>query len=409
MDTLSLSTFDPAEISGELWDILPYAGLWIYTGPKRITQASESAVRSVRLTGLPYNPNGSQIIGTGPRIVNFLYSTLSGPISPLSTGIQSVFFSSALENTFTWTVKPVYDTFDLATFKIGFYAPNYLNGNLGYGQAIPMITDTVPAFYEGMSSGQFTVTRFNTFYVVTNADVVVEIVITYRAARRHITSSFYSGIPSRKYKVKGEVVATEVFIPINSILLRPTNKYLNLSKKMIGYLASKSVTINIVAPPVLYRNLGLGNNVIATYVPFSKPNTRPWHSSIVREYTTDTRNYPQRDPDGYTFIYTRGPRGALSAIVDLSVNLPSNVTKVRFSTMFFGFNPHGSNVIWDAKEVTLTRELTGPTSIETFAIGDGENVSIDNVGLMILEIREDSSINDPPAVITAAVFRIFPR
>src|SRR5437868_14870774 len=98
---------------GELWNILPYVGLWTSVSCGTITDFDTPVLKETRLSGIPFAGDNT---GKNPnlRLITFVAGNLQGPISTLGTGnIQSmngpqiIFFNNLLIHRVKWLIEPL--------------------------------------------------------------------------------------------------------------------------------------------------------------------------------------------------------------------------------------------------------------------------------------------------------------
>lgn len=235
----------------ELWNILPYAGLWYVNGNcGLVSDFPTPPEKNTYMLGTPYSGDNS---GKNPnlRLISFISSTAKGPI--LSTGPQTIFFNNFLIYTIKWKIEPIGT--DINEVNIGFYSSNYLSRNLGTNVMIPMISRLGPTFYKSTSNrrkGKFVITWFDDMYVVVDANVSVKLWVTFEVPETFTIPCFNKLFKAYKYCVNNdcngkELAATEQLVNQETLqtLLRPVNKYIKLSQEMIAYLSSKSVKVTM--------------------------------------------------------------------------------------------------------------------------------------------------------------------
>lgn len=266
MDT---TPFDPPQCAsrasrkllGELWNILPYKGLWETLDTcDYVPEITTPPVRSTDLVGLPYDGNNT---GQNPnlRLIEFRMSNTDGPITTVGVpGIQPVFFSSLLIYKIRWHVEPINKS--TRNVSVGFYTPAYLSETTGDNIMLPMLTTKGPAFYASTvpcKTREFTTTGFNSFYVVVDANVVVRMRVSYQRPCIDDLRAPCFRVMFKPYKYivgcddEHDIVAAtqrlvdDQSIPVTS--LQPTPEFRELAQAMINYLTARQITVTLLDTP----------------------------------------------------------------------------------------------------------------------------------------------------------------
>lgn len=266
---------------GELWNVLPYSGVWgKYPVCGLQNEFKIPTVKKTILTGVPFAGDNT---GENPdlKLITFDADTSDGPI--IETGIFNTFIDELLDYEISWKVEPLEP--GIKSVLIGFYSPNYLNRNLGPDAMLFIIGADGPAFFEANRcnnfSGRFEATQFLKMYVVVDANVRVLMKVTFKVPKCLVIPCFDKLFKRHKYcSKKCGLIATEQLIDFDNqtTLLRPVDKYIELSQEMIAFLFKKAVTITIFEPVSLNMPL-LQTSRIVDY------------GSVQAHRTTGTANY----------------------------------------------------------------------------------------------------------------------
>ena len=243
---------------GELWNILPYSGLW---GPVAqcgiIKNLQMPPVNKVKLAGIPFSGDNS---GVNPnlRLITFYADTLKGPVS--TTGPRSTFFREYLNYKISWKIEGL-DGENLedkpAGVRIGFYTAPYTVNNPGPDNMLLMLEENGPALYKANECnqfrGSFKTSEVVDMFVVVDAEVVVKLKISASFSSKSDTPCFAELFKPYKYLSKcGTVMATQFLIDdrTDTSLLVPVKKYINTARRMLDYLFATSVNIMLFETPV---------------------------------------------------------------------------------------------------------------------------------------------------------------
>lgn len=274
----NLATFENTDkkILNQLWEILPYAGLWTTGVSGLIDNFPVPLVKKTYLIGIPYPKSNSGSIDPTLRLLNFGPETTDGPVK--KTGLQTFFFDSYLNHQIKWEICPLKE--NVGDVSIGFYSPQFLSKSISVQDeniCLPMITNAIelncsrepdcpesecrykesggPAFYMTTRTnrkGSFEITQYDSMYVVVNSsDVSVKLWISYTVPDPFVIPTFDRLFRVKKYFVGEEdcqiLAATEQLVAgePKRTLLRPADQFVDLSLDMIKLLKSKRVTISL--------------------------------------------------------------------------------------------------------------------------------------------------------------------
>lgn len=323
------------DLLNKLWNILPYAGLYEQNTLQVTMDRSVPEVRETSLFGIPIiggNTGSDHLL----KLITFTGST-NGPVRLLD-GPKIVFFNNLLTHTIRWEAKPIskqIDKYNVESFSIGFYTANYTTGGVNTNRLLPMISTQGPAFYEGAGAiGTFEISHFNSFYVVVNANVSVNLYITYQAPlytpEPYLSTPFsgqklYVTDPCRKSL---EVTKTLLQETPAIVLLRPADKYIDLSQEMIVYLTSASVEIDTFKP-------------LLTRLPKTTYKDIKLEVSGVRQDKTFDINYDINatgvvgaSNNGKSLTYDSGGNNSIDVLVILNVTTAPTVPLGAVNTFF---------------------------------------------------------------------------
>lgn len=106
---------NPIQKFGELWNILPYAGLWgegpcgqvtNFLIPKVRETYLVGTLRETYLVGTPYAGNNTGV-NQNLKLISFVASTPEEPIAV--SGPQNIFLDNNLIHTVRWQIDPISD------------------------------------------------------------------------------------------------------------------------------------------------------------------------------------------------------------------------------------------------------------------------------------------------------------
>ena len=251
---------------GELWNILPYAGLWGATpecGPLKNIQTPKA--NKVNLAGIPFTGDNS---GANPdlRLISFYADTLEGPIK--TTGPRSTFFRDYLDYKISWKIEPFGGCENEGDIKIGFYTAAYTVNDPGPNNMLLILEENGPALYKANECnryrGCFKTTGFSDLFVVVDANVVVKLKITSSVPDEIIIPCFTELFKPYEYLSEcGKLIATQYLVDneTGQTLIEPAKKYINTSKRMIDYLFTTSVNIELFETPTTSSVVLAGKNL----------------------------------------------------------------------------------------------------------------------------------------------------
>lgn len=294
--------------SPELWNLLPYAGLW-YPVPSlpKVEDLKLPEETEVTLLGIPYEGTNT---GQNPdlRLINFTYlSSLKGPVR--EAGVQTLFSHAYLNYKIKWRVEP------LSKFKgpvkIGFYTSAYLAEGRSIRTCMLMLSNKGPAIFTASGStrkGCFEAEWLGDMYVVVDANVSVKLSIEVSKPKQIINPDLSKLFKPYKYIINDECVATDQLVSLVSFqtLLRPQGKYIKISEEMINYLIDTGVNVTLfdsVSPSLnrlttetdrIVYDIG---NVEFEYVEFPS-GLLTFYADPVKKYSVE--NQP------YTFLFEPG-------------------------------------------------------------------------------------------------------
>jgi len=295
---------------GELWNILPYAGLWDTTPGCGVQKDLKTPpFDKTNLAGIPFAGDNS---GANPnlRLISFYANHLNGPIT--STGPRSTFFKTYLNYKISWKIESFAgcDLEDNADgVQIGFYTAPYTANSPGPDNMLLMLEENGPALYKANSCnkfrGCFKTSELIDMYVVTDANVLVKLKVTSSLPDEVVVPCFTEMFKPYKYLSKcGNVIATQFLVDneTGKTLIEPAKKYINTSKKMIDYLFATSVNIVLFEDPAqvstnLVNNLGalVGRTVV--FIPRTTPKNLTYYD--FGNYYLETTGLPLIPGGGY--------------------------------------------------------------------------------------------------------------
>jgi len=129
----------------ELWNILPYAGVWPVMPNRPVTNFLIPRVKKTYMIGTPYTTDTTPTGNPNLRLINFVPSSTDGPVT--SADIQTVFIDNYLVYTVKWKITPITPVKDVNSkgVNIGFYTATYTNASFKRNGAIPLITSEGPS------------------------------------------------------------------------------------------------------------------------------------------------------------------------------------------------------------------------------------------------------------------------
>ena len=293
---------------GELWNILPYVGLWDQSprcGP--LINLKTPEVNKVNLVGIPFTGDNT---GANPdlRLISFYADTLDGPIS--TTGPRSTFFRDYLNYKISWKIERFAKSDDELADKsegvqIGFYTQAYTLDNPGPNNMLLILEENGPALYKANECnryrGCFITTDVNDLFVVVNANVVVKLKITSSLPNESEIPCFTELFKPYEYLSKcGKLMATQFLVNTETgqTLLRPVKKYIKTSKKIIYHLFATSVNIILFETPTINNNI-LSKKAAAEFgrlvqlFPYGNVKEEEFTNSFPRaNFYLDTEDFP---------------------------------------------------------------------------------------------------------------------
>jgi len=336
-----------------IWKILPFAGVNGFplqgTGPagEPITPAVPKSV----LWGIPYAGTNT---GANPdlRIMTLAPAdtALNGPVQEIAFGVRAKLFNERLVHKIKWKISPVACT--TQTVNIGFYGENYLNLPNGSNSSPLILTPKGPAFFtanrENGFCGSFTFTGASLFYVIVDANIFIELEVSYCVPGRHCPIDYQLFVPVPIYNSDGELIATQEQVDTNPLLLvlRPaTQELVDASVQMVSYLEASAVTLYFIdsSGNVLLRKARSGLGVPAPRIYTDVPLLAQANANT----TGDAVNF---------YSQTNG-------IVDTSLSTTSVLTRALDNENYLGFDLRSSTgddplVPSGPVTVKLTIELT---------------------------------------------------
>ena len=414
MATLA-SLSNQASLLSELWNILPYAGTWTATGCGVIDNFRKPLEETTQLVGIPYSVKATGV-NKELRLMMFGASSMLGPIDSIGTkGVQPTFLSNNLNHLVTWNVQSIDGKKICKAINVGFYTSNYLSA--GSGKLIPMISTVGPTFYRAKTSGQFEVTSYNSFYVIVDANVSIELCITYSYPKPLVVpclNELFIEYPYYVYKGRSkveELAAIDQLLEIRTLttLYRPVDKYVKLSLEMIRYLNSVAVTVSIfddtVAKPCCYVAVSIkaSANPPANVPcqPFSR-NSRDKDVYIVYQMNTNGRpDGTCEGPEGYNRAIKPESQTAAETTIrhGVRVSMPSLNLREPTYKSYFTSEPGKYAASFfkntnDMRPPIFARDLGPNKTFELLPYGYKVEGWLDNIGFNLIETRE--YVSAPP-------------
>jgi len=409
---------------GELWNILPYAGLWGAAPECGIIKNLEAPpVNKTNLAGIPFSGDNS---GANPnlRVISFYADRLDGPIS--STGPRSTFFRSYLNYKISWKIEPIDDETLDAEVQIGFYTAPYTANSPGPDNMLLMLEENGPALYRANSCnkfrGCFKTSEVSDLYVIVDANVIVKLKITSFLPGEIEVPCFTELFKPYKYLSKcGELLATQYLVDSETgeTLIRPVKKYVNTSKRMIDYLFATSVNIVLFEDPTngsLNSNksrLSVETGRLVKIFPYGNLTQKELSQRITFSgnlFNLYTYGFPEvsrgtKNNDNWSLVLLRDwQEKSYKVYYKISIEIP--IRKFKPLVTFAGFAEVGgySGLKWNGYQNGLVRlpgEYVGGTTTEVegtllpneiattmgFRVGfDGSTASIGNSPVPIVRL-----------------------
>lgn len=261
--------------SGPLWSVLTSSGLWDGVGNcGLISNFKEPVKPTTYMIGTPFATDSSTSENKNLRLLSFTGDSLDGPVRII--GPQSIFFNNYLIHTIEWELEKI-DS-NAKEVSVAFYTSNYTSETLDTTRMLPMISTKGPTFYERVSlrckkKYSFTSSTFVDMYVVVDANILIKLWVSYK-----VPAPFFILCPSKLYEIEKysvlclgnlEIVATQQLVAQSTltIMIRPVNKYIELSRRMIIYLLRRSVIISLFVEDTLFQTPLSLNLRAAPYFP----------------------------------------------------------------------------------------------------------------------------------------------
>jgi len=353
---------------GELWNILPYTGLW-GSSPQcgTIKNLKTPPTKLTLLVGIPFSGDNT---GANPnlRLISFYADRLDGPIS--TAGPRNTFFKSYLNYKISWRIETL-DEETAESVQIGFYTAPYTVNSPGPDNMLLMLEENGPALYKANScidySGCFRTSEVVDMFVVVDANVIVKLKIESDSPGELEVPCLNNLFKPYKYLSKcGELMATQFLVnnETGETLLRPAKKYVNTAKRMIDYLFATSVNIVLFENPTntlnSVKNLAESGRLVV-FFPFgneTKIRLSIYPYRVVSDYYLETSNFPPiprggQDGDGLGFtLFPEWGETNFKVHYTVSVEilpLNQNDTEDRSDETYEGFVELGKRSIsgWD--------------------------------------------------------------
>lgn len=214
-----------------LWSVLPLSGITSnYSNSGTFTSFPEATNRSVKLYGIPYNPNDSL------KVMNFTTSTLNGPI--LTNGPLLYTFSMEAIYRVKWKIPTN------QKLNVGFYTTDYISTVkesskfylFGTSKGVSLFNDC---------QGEFSFTGFGMFCVIVQGNVPFEMKISYSNPKSVTIPSLKLYLPIPFSIFCNSLIMTQELIDEanQNILLKPLPNYIAKTNVMLDFLNAMAVTL----------------------------------------------------------------------------------------------------------------------------------------------------------------------